>query len=76
MIRSTLVLCAIAFVAVAASPANAAYKVVRFPIGICQVWNDAIPNPPIGGTVVSRSYKAAAGADRARARLVRKKRCM
>ena len=77
MKRSSLVVCAIAiaFAAMAASPAEANFRVVKWPTGMCQVWNYGAGNKPTGARAVSKSYKTMARAMRAQARAQARKRC-
>ena len=75
MKRSSLVVCAIAFAAMAASPAEANFRVVKWPTGMCQVWNYGAGNKPTGARVMSKRFKTMDRAMKAQARATARKRC-
>ena len=76
MKRSSLIVCAIAFAAIVASPAQASFKVVKWVHGGCQVWDNSIPTSYApDGRVVSRNYRTFARAAARHSRLVARKVC-
>ncbi len=79
----TVLLCAAAgFIAAslfAASPAQASYRVIKWPItNICQIWNFGLPDRPIPPTyiVVSRPLPTFGAALRVKDRLWRRGACL
>ena len=62
---------------VAAQPADASFKVIKWNTGYCQVWNNATPwnAGPFGWSVASRDYASLGDAVVARHNLVRQGRC-
>jgi hypothetical protein len=78
----TAMLCAAALIAasfVAASPAQASYRVIKWPItNICQIWNFGLPDRPIPPNymVVSRPLPTFGAALRMKDRLWRRGACL
>src|SRR5262245_39411017 len=70
-------LCAGVLALVAAQPAEASFKVIRWNTGLCQIWNNATPwnAGPFGWTTVSPNFETMGEANVARLNLHRKGQC-
>jgi len=77
MMKLKFAFAAAALAIVAAQPAEASYKVIKWDTGICQVWDNATPwnAGPGGWRTVSRDYKSFHRAMRKRHRLIVHGRC-
>ena len=75
MKRSALAVCALAFAAMAAGPADAAFRVVKWKSGYCEIWNYDVPGKPAGATIMTRAHKSFARTLRSKSYLIRKKYC-
>jgi hypothetical protein len=76
MTKLKFALCASAFALIAAQPAEASYKVIRWNTGLCQVWVNAPWNAgPFGWRTVSPNFATFGQAVVARDRLIRAGRC-
>lgn len=77
MRRWGLIVAAAVVCVTASSQAQAAYTVIKWKSGMCQVWDSRTPWKPWTNdyTAVSRAYKTAARAEARRAKLVAKKKC-
>lgn len=62
----------------AATPAHAAYRVIKWSTGICQVWNYSLPTRPFPYDYrpITGPLPSFAAATRAKARLWRAGRCL
>ena len=74
-IKIALVAAAVAFVA--AQPAHASFKVIKWDTGLCQVWNNATPwnAGPFGWRTVSRDYQTLGSALNKRVNLISSGKC-
>ena len=77
MKRWSLILSAAAVCIMASSQAQASYQVIRWPTGICQIWDHAIPTRPFPGDykAVSRPYKTFGAATNKLNALARARKC-
>ena len=77
MTRLSLAVCALALATVAASPAQASFKVIKWSSGFCQVWDNGIPTMPFppDWRRVSRNHKTWTGAYSAKMRLMHRHVC-
>lgn len=57
--KMKIALAAAALAFIAAQPAQASFKVIKWDTGLCQVWNNATPwdAGPFGWRTVSRDYQ-------------------
>jgi hypothetical protein len=72
-----VILAAVALACIAAQPAEASFKVIKWDSGFCQVWNNATPwnAGPIGWRTMSRDYQSLRRAIYKRHRLIRAGQC-
>ncbi len=76
MNRYALVACAFAFAAMATGPADAAFRVVKWKSGYCEIWNYDVPGKPVGATIMTRAHKTFERALKSKIDLIRKKHCV
>jgi len=77
MMKLKIAVAAVALAFVAAQPAEASFKVIKWNTGLCQVWNNATPwnAGPVGWQTVSRNYRSFWRAAHKRHHLIMTGRC-